>query len=283
MTSLLRRMAAFFLRDLRVELSYRLALVLQLGGLAWMLVLVYFGGRLVGAQPALAPYGGDWFRFVVLGYAPLEYLRVALFGFSGRLREAQTLGTLEAMLTTRAGIPTIVFGSVAYPFALATVRAALFFAAGLLSAPASLPTPDAIVVVTYAGLSLLTVEWTVVLTFMALSLLTFGALGLLSASFVMVFKKGDPVSWIFFGTSTLLSGLFFPTSVLGRAEPVSRLFPLTYAMEGSRLGAQGVPLAELRTEALVLLGFSVVLVPLSTWCFRAALDRARRDGTLSHY
>ena len=33
-------------------------------------------------------------------------------GFSGSIREAQAHGTLEALLVTRAGLPTIVFGSV---------------------------------------------------------------------------------------------------------------------------------------------------------------------------
>ena len=259
--------AAFIARDVRSELSYRLSFVLQIGGLAWMLLLFWFAARMVGdGVPALAPYGGNYFAFVVLGYAPLEFLRVGVMGFSGSIREAQAHGTLEAVLVTRAGLPTIVFGSVAYPYLRALVRAAVLVGLGMA-----------------AGAAGSTMNLPAALLFLALSIPCFAAIGILSASFVMVFKKGDPISLIFLGTSTLLSGLLFPTSLLGSFESISKALPLTYAMEGVRLAAQGRGISELWGQASILLGFCAVLVPLAAWSFRAAVDRARRDGTVTHY
>lgn len=267
MRALLSRVAAFVVRDFRSEASYRLAFAMQLSGLAWMLVLFWFVARFVGPNvPALARYGGDWFTFVVLGYAPLEYLRVGVFGFSSRLREAQSFGTLEALLVTRAGIPTIVFGSVAYAYLWSTLRAALFLAIGVLAGP-SAARPDL----------------PALAAFMALSIVTFGAIGLVSASFVMVFKRGDPISAAFFGTSTLFSGLLFPVEILEDLRVVADVLPLTYAMEGVRRAAHGTPLSELLPELALLALFCAALVPLAAWSFRFAVDRARRDGTLSHY
>ena len=114
---------AFVARDFRSEASYRLYFVMQLGSLAWFMVLCWFISQLVGEdRPELQRYGGNYFTFVIIGYAPLEYLRVGVLGFSSRIREAQSLGTLEALLVTRAGIPTIVFGSVGYAYAWALSR-----------------------------------------------------------------------------------------------------------------------------------------------------------------
>lgn len=264
---LLRRAWAFVTRDFREELSYRFAFVLQLFGLAWVLVLFAYGARLVDPSfPALQPYGGNWFSYVLLGYAPLEFLRVGVFGFSASVREAQSHGTLEALLVTRAGIPTIVFGSVAYGYLRAAFRALLFLGIGIAAAGA-VSRADFVA----AG------------TFVALSVICFGAIGVLSASFVMVFKRGDPVSILVVGTSTLFAGLFFPPQLLGPLEIVSKFLPLTYAMEGVRLAAQGHGLGALAGELGMLALFCAVLVPLAAWAFRAALDRARRDGTLGQY
>lgn len=267
MMRFLRRAWAFVVRDVKSELSYRLSVLLQVGGLAWMVLLFWFAARLVGTGvPELQRYGGDYFSFVLLGYAPLEFLRVGVMGFSGSIREAQAHGTLEALLVTRAGIPTIVFGSVTYLYLRALVRAALLLGVGVLAGAwgSSINVPAA-------------------LLFLGLSIPCFGAIGILSASFVIVFKKGDPISLLFLGTSTLFAGLLFPTSLLGPLEIVSRVLPLTHAMEGVRLAAQGQSISELRSEALVLLLFCAVLIPLAAWSFHAALTKARRDGTVTHY
>ena len=267
MTALLRHCWAFLLRDLQSETSYRFYFLLQLGGLAWMLAAFWFVAQLMGGSvPQLERYGGNYFSFVLLAYAPLEYLRVSIWGFSSRIREAQNLGTLEALLVTPVGIPTVLFGSVSYPFAWASLRAAGF----LLIAGAA---DDRLGEASWGALALM----------FFLSMLVFGAIGILSASFIMVFKKGDPISPLFFGASTLFAGLFFPVEMLGSAQWISKILPLTDAAETSRMGMLGASWEQLMPELAKLAAFALVLIPLAAWAFRHALDRARRDGTLAHY
>jgi ABC-2 type transport system permease protein len=232
-----------------------------------MLLAFWFVARLMGDQvPQLERYGGNYFSFVLLAYAPLEYLRVSIWGFSARIREAQSLGTLEALLVTPVGIPTVLFGSVAYPFAWATLRAVGF-----------------LLIAGWADDRLGAARWDAVALMFLLSMVVFGAIGILSASFIMVFKKGDPISPLFFGASTLFSGLFFPTQMLGPLQWISKLMPLTYAAETSRLGMLGATWTELAPELAKLALFAAALIPTAAWAFRHALDRARRDGTLAHY
>ena len=267
MSRFLRRCWAFLVRDVQSEASYRFYFMLQLAGLAWMLTLFWFGSQLVPENSErLQRYGGDWFVFVLLGYAPLEYLRVSIWGFSSRIREAQNYGTLEALLVTPVGMPTILFGSFLYPFAWATLRLVGF-----------------LVIAGFASGHLTAARWDALALMALLSMLVFGSLGILSASFVMVFKKGDPISPLFVGASTLLSGLFFPVELLGRWKWVSSILPLTHAAESSRLGMLGAGWVELLPALAKLAGFAVVLLPLAAWAFRHALRRARRDGTLAHY
>lgn len=267
MKQFLLRSLAFLRRDIQSEVSYRFYFVLQLASLAWGLAMCWFVGKLIGPDtPWLAAYGGEYFTFVLLGYVSMEYLRVAIWGFSSRIREAQNLGTLEALLVTPIGIPTVLFGSVAYPFAWATMRAFGFLLiAGGVSG------------------SLATANYGLLAVMFLLSMIVFGSLGILSASFIMVFKKGDPISGLAVAGSTLFSGLFFPTELLGDLEIVSRFIPLTYSIETTRKATLGGSWSELAPDVTMLALFAAVFLPLATWAFRHAIERARRDGTLAHY
>jgi ABC-2 type transport system permease protein len=120
---------------------------------------------------------------------------------------------------------------------------------------------------------------------MLLSIASFSGIGILSAALVLIVKKGDPVSWLLGGASSLLAGVYYPVSVLPDwLEPLSRILPLTYALDAMRLAMlQGYSLYELRIDILALLGFTVVLTPLAFLVFRRALKRAKMEGSLIQY
>jgi ABC-2 type transport system permease protein len=90
---------------------------------------------------------------------------------------------------------------------------------------------------------------------------------------------------LFGGVSTLLAGVYYPISVLPNwLEPLSRLLPLTYALDAMRLAMlKGYSLYEVRFDILVLLGFSIVLTPLAFLAFRQALKWAKKEGSLIQY
>jgi ABC-2 type transport system permease protein len=67
-------------------------------------------------------------------------------------------------------------------------------------------------------------------------------------------------------------------------EPLSRILPLTYALDAMRLAMlQGYSLYQVRFDILVLLGFIVVLTPLAFLAFRLALKRSKMAGSLTQY
>ena len=114
-------------------------------------------------------------------------------------------------------------------------------------------------------------------------------LGILSASFAMVFKRGDPFGVFLGAGSALFSGVFFPTELLKTyAGPklggISLLLPTTYGLDGIRqVLIEGHGLTEVRQPLVVLLGFLVVLLPFSLWVFGRAVRRAKREGSLLQY
>ncbi len=263
--------AAFLRRDLSLAVSYRFSFLAQLSGILLSVTIFYFLSSLFGSAlvPQLERYGGDYFSFVLIGLAFTGYLDLSLANFAQRIREGQLMGTLEIMLLSPTRLSTILVSSSLWPYLFATFRVAVYLLLGVL----------------IFGVSMAHANVLSALVVMALSILSFSGLGILSAAVVLLVKKGDPVALVFGSVSSLLAGVYYPVAVLPDwLEPLSRFLPLTYALDAMRLAVlQGYSLVELRADLLALLGFALVLTPVSYLIFRKALQRAKMEGSLVQY
>jgi ABC-2 type transport system permease protein len=113
----------------------------------------------------------------------------------------------------------------------------------------------------------------------------FISLGILSASFILVYKMGNPISWIFGSVSGLLGGVLFPVSVLPPwVRWLSYLLPVTHSLEGVRRSLlASVHFSQILPSIGALAAFSGALMPLSLIVFRLALRKAKKDGTLTQF
>ncbi len=266
----LDRFLAFLERDLRVEASYRLSFVWFFVGIFTSVFMFYYMARLLGpaASPHLEEYGGNYFAFLLIGIAFSRYLSVALHGFSGGIRRAQSDGTLEAMLMTPTPVPVIAFGSSLWSYTRTTLDVLVYLVVGSL----------------FLGVELQGNVMAAVLVLLV-SVAAFSAIGVISASIILVIKRGDPVVWVFSTVSSLLGGVYYPITILPDwVQRVAQLLPITYALRALRLVLlQGASLADLASDVLILMGFCLVLIPLSLYAFRVAMRRARHDGSLTHF
>jgi ABC-2 type transport system permease protein len=272
-----RAALAFLARDLLIEASYPVALALQVAGVLFSATLFYFLAQAVGgaASPYLAAYGGDYFAFVLIGLAFAGYLAVGLQAFGRALREAQLTGTLEALLMTPAPVATILVGPALGSYLLTTLRVGLYLLAGALLFGLRLGGLDA------AGLAL-------ALAALVLAVLAFSGLGILAASFVMLFKRGEPATLLVLNGINLLGGVYFPVEVFAERAPwllpLANLLPLTYALRALRLALLGrATPAALWPDLAALAVFAAVLLPAGLLAFRWAVARARIDGSFTHY
>lgn len=262
---------AFLKRDFSLALSYRASFVLQFLGIFFSVATFYFLSQLFGdaVSSQLEEYGGDYFAFVLLGLAFSGYMTLALSSFAASIREGQMMGTLEIMLLSPTRFSTILLSSSIWSYLFTTLRVAVYLLVGTL----------------VFGVSLGQANLLTALVILVLSIASFSGLGILSAAFILWLKKGDPIAWAFGGVSTLLAGVYYPISVLPDwLEPLSHFLPLTYALDGMRLAMlQGASLYEVRSDILALLGFTLVLTPLTLLLSRQALKRAKMDGSLAQY
>jgi ABC-2 type transport system permease protein len=262
--------AAFLRRDLREALTYKLSFVSSVTSILLSSATFYFVAKLVPpGTPSLGPFGGDYFSFAVVGVAFASLLGMFQEGLPAVVRSAQLSGTLEALLVTPASVPAILFGSSLYSLVFQLVRTALHLGVALA----------------FFGLTLGRINGLGVLSVGVLTVLCFLSVGILSASFILVYKTGNPFSWILGTVSGLLGGVVFPVALLPPwIRWVSSLLPVTYALDGMRkslLASAGF--AEVLPDVAALAAFNAVLLPLSLVAFRLAVRKAKKDGTLSHY
>jgi ABC-2 type transport system permease protein len=268
---IITKLLAFLWRDWEQARSYKLAFLLQLAGYALPLALLYFLGRLFDQVDlaALSQYGGSYVTFVLVGIIVTTLAGTSLRSFSSSLRTAQQMGTLEVLLLTRASLPTILLGWAMYPMVRAIVAVAVFLAAGFL----------------FLGLRLDNANLVGALLVLVLTVIVMGGLGLAAASFTLVFKQGDPFTFIVVVASGMLSGALYPVSVMpGWLQAVAQLLPHTHAISAMRAAAlQGYSLGDMAPQLGILVIYAVLAVPLGLWIFNRAMRRAKVDGSLAQY
>lgn len=255
----------FFKRDLLTDISYKFSFAFQTLDILFAIATFYFLAQRLGDN---TPQGYASFPFILVGMAVNGYMTTSLVCFAQGIRGSQLTGTLKALLTTRTSPLALVFLSSLYPSVRSALDAGLYLAGGILF-----------------GLSLTKVNIGAMLLLFVLSLLASGAIGVVSATFTLVWKKGDPLLWLFGSLSWLLGGVFYPVEVLPTfLQQTAQLLPITHALDGMRAALlAGAGVSELLPQIGALSFFALVGLPVSLTVFSLGVRRAKIAGTLSHY
>lgn len=268
---LINKIKAFIKRDFAIETSYRLSFLLRLGRIFTTVFTFYFISKLFGkgASAHLQEYGGKYFPFVLIGIAFSEYLMVSLRSFSQIMRREQMMGTLEAMLATPTGVPTIIAGASVWNFLFASFSIFIYLLVGEI----------------FLGAGLNSANLFSAFIIFILTVVSFSAIGIISAAFILILKKGDPLTWFIGMGFGLLGGVYFPVSIMPRyLQALSFLLPITYSLRGLRLAIiKGYGVHMLLPEIGALFIFCVLLFPAGIFIFKFALKKAKIDGSLAYY
>lgn len=266
-----RRIFAFVARDFRLYVSYRMQFFLRMLSVLTVVTTMFFISKIFGfSNPEYAQWQ-DPLPTWLTGLAVLNYFMTGFSSLANSVRQEQMQGTLESVLLTPINLPTVIVASSAWPFIETTFFSFLYLFFGWV-----------IFGVQFKG------NFLVALLFLVLTTMVLASLGILSASFAMVFKRGDPFAVFLGAGSALFSGVFFPTQMLntyaGKLGKISLLLPTTHGLDGIRqVLIQGHGFSQLTQPFIVLLGFLAVLMPFSLWVFSRAVRRAKREGSLIQY
>jgi ABC-2 type transport system permease protein len=268
---MLRTAAAFIKKDFLQEISYRGAFILKIVSVVFSAAMFYFIAEIFqgSASAFLRPYGGNYFAFLLIGVALLDYHTLSLQVFSASIRDSQLMGTLEIMLLSPRRVSGVVLYSSLWGYIVTSFRFILYLATGII----------------LFGLKLEQANVISALVVLALSIISFAGLGFIIASIIMLLKRADSASLFLGPVAALLGGVAYPVEVLPHwLRQLSVLMPVTHSLNAMRQALlQGYSLIELVPELVVLTVFSMIFLPLGLAGFHLAVQRAKLTGTLGHY
>jgi ABC-2 type transport system permease protein len=250
--------------------SYRMAMLISLVGLAFIVLPLYFIANALQStmQHAISPEAQQYFGFVALGAICFSLVSSCTTSLPSAIDGAIGRGTLEAILGTPARLAAICTGLMGYSVLWALLRGAILLgAATLLGAN-----------IVWRGAPL-------GLAVLILTMLTYAGLGLVFAAMVLIFRTTGPLTTAVLTGSMLLGGVYYPTSVIPSwVRDLAGFLPLTYGLRALRqLVLRGDSFAHVARDVQMLGAMATVSLALGTATFFAALRRARRLGTLSSY
>jgi len=268
MTRLLTKIWAFLVRDFLSDASYRFAFVLQLAGMFFAVSVFFYGSRMI--NPATEGLDGmEPFPWLLIGIGFQLYFSTALYSFAAKVRSEQVLGTLEAMLVSPTPTSVVIFSSTAWDFTWGFLRLLVYLlcAVFVFGVQLDVKSPPAL------------------LLGVGLTLFSSAGIGMLSASFILYFKRGDPVNFLLSMGTMFFGNVMFPAKLLpAPVQWVSDWLPMSWSLQVVR-GAllRGASFGELAGPIGRLGVLTAILVPLGLFGARIAIQKAKREGSLVQY
>jgi ABC-2 type transport system permease protein len=260
---------AIFMRDARLARSYDLQFYFQWATIALQVVAFYFIAKLTSGSPMVKRHvtGGDYFTWVIIGLAFARFQTMAIQCFQMAVRNDQMLGTLEVVLATPTGLPTVVLSAGLWAFVLTACQVAFFL---LVAIP--------------FGLNLSHTNFLTMVVFLILIVVCMSSIGVMAAATIMTYKQNAGTGFVAGSSASLLGGVQFPITLLPLwLQKVSWCLPITHALNGMRAAVTGLSLAQTWYDAVWLCVATTILLPISLFYFHRAVQRAKMDGTLGHY
>lgn len=264
-----RLFLSFMLRDIKENLSYRAAFFVDLAAILSNILTFFFIQKLMleAGHDSLPSTLGPYFPFVLIGIAFTGIQSASLSAVSNALLKEQAHKTLEPLLLCRVPVGIWLTASSGWSYVWSFIRVFIYF----------------LIAACFFNFRAPLINWPAAVLLTALLVFTLTGVGLWSTAYLLVYKRGDPVSFIWNAASRFLSGVYFPVILLpGWLQKLGALLPLTHALEGLRKAIlMGYTIEQLRDTVIILAGFSAVLLASGTWALQKAFLLARRRGTLS--
>lgn len=268
---------AVFWANFKIFLSYRTWVVMETISTVASIAMYSFMGLQVDARRmALAGYEGvSWLSFALIGVATANYLWMCISRLSHALQHEVREGTLEPIVSSLIDMKAYIIGQSLRGFLVSG-----YFMTGVL------------IVGIYVLKAQLVISLETMLSFIAVILLmivSYIGIGVMAAGLILVYKKGDPLTFLFATITEFLGGVLFPLKYLEDIpvlHVLAWLMPYTYALDACRkIMLTGATLLSpgVSWNIFILVVYAFVFIPIGLRVFRWGLNRIRYEGTVSTY
>ena len=282
MRRFLRAVRLFLVYNVKTWTRFRISFFMELISVVTdAAIFLFIGSRLIGERGIVKMYGGDFASFVIVGIALARLLSDTVSGPYRSLSRAYWSSRLEPVLISPCPLTYMMIADMIWDYAITGIYMVLYLALG-----------------TAFGVHLNVSAGTLPMLTLALALSVLGVfgIGLMSASLFNLInaKSGEPLSWLIGTLQGLVCGIYCPVVVLPAwLRRVSVLLPQTYAVDLIRrlvlpsyrgpAPLIGVHASPTTLDAIMLVAYAAVLLPLGWAMLAFALRKARSDGSLSRW
>ncbi|MEM2149970.1 MAG: ABC transporter permease [Candidatus Bathyarchaeia archaeon] len=273
----IRHVWAVFWANLKIFLSYRTWVIMEtISTVASVAMYSFMGLQVDSRRVALAGYGEvDWISFALVGVATANYLWMCISRLSHSLQHEVREGTLEPIIASLINMRAYIVGQSIRGFLVS----GYFMLGVLLVGVCVLRVP--LIISCEAALSFLAV--------ILLMVLSYAGIGIMAAGLILVYKKGDPLTFLFASVTEFLGGVLFPLKyleVFPALHAAAMLMPYTYALDAARrilLNGATILSPMVLLDVTVLIAYSVIFIPIGLRVFRWGVNRIRYEGTVATY
>jgi ABC-2 type transport system permease protein len=208
-----------------------------------------------------------YMTYLLIGALIWSYLSMIFDILSETVQWERWEGTIEYTFMSPTSRVTHLLGMGVYAIVYGIIRTALVLGVAMLAFDLDLGNADYLAAL-------------VVLAVCSVSLVGFGVVAAVMP--LLSPEKGQQVTYIVSALLLLVSGVYYPVSVLpGWMQTLATVSPVTYGLEGSRAALQdGAGIADLWGSIWPLLLMGLVFVPIGIFVFHLGERYAKRTGKL---
>jgi ABC-2 type transport system permease protein len=268
---------AVFWANFKIFLSYKTWVITETISTVASIAMYSFMGLQVDARRiTLAGYGEvGWLSFALIGVATANYLWMCISRLSHSLQHEIREGTLEQIIASLIDMKSYIIGQSLRGFMVSG-----YFMLGVM-------------IIGIAVLNVpLVINLSTVFSFIIIILLmvlSYAGISIMASGLVLVYKKGDPLTFLFASITEFLGGVLFPLKYLESYPALwamAWLMPYTYALDASRrilLNGATLLSSEVLKNAAILIIYAVAFIPTGLKVFKWGVNRIRYEGTVATY
>lgn len=268
---------AVFWANFKIFLSYKTWVLTEtLSTMASIAMYSFMGLQVEASKLVEVGYGNtSWLGFALVGVASANYLWMCISRIGQSMNHEVREGTLEFIVSSPIRLRSYIIGQSIRGFLVS----GYFMLGVLLVGIFLLKVPQVITLGTVLSF------FTIILFMVA----SYIGIGIMAAGIILVYKKGDPLTFLFANITEFLGGVLFPLNYL-KSLPflwtVAWLMPYTYALDAARkILLTGATLASpsVLNSLIVLAIYAAVFTPLGLKVFNLSYNRIRNEGTVATY
>lgn len=261
----------FFQKDKKIYFSYRFNIFLLFVSFGIYLSILYFFSELVNFNDFINQ--DTYFLYALIGIAIADFCLSISSGIRNEIMTSRSNGTFEELIIAPHNPLFIILLMFVFPVFMALIRL-LFYLILIL-------------IVSYylVDISYTIKDFIIILVLIPLSCLCYIGVGMISAAFVISFDRGDPIIYFNSAATFILSGVFYPTSVLWPfLEYISRFIPIKHVIEISRsLAFDEVEYNIVNNGIISLVLLSIIFIFIGLLACNLSINRAKNLGTFGNY